>query len=93
MAGPQGRCDGWRPWAWWAFEAGEQRPDPDGETVRLAQLGELTAEELAVLREEALEARLRIGTDSELISNGTSLDQRAVQLAEAVERALDRQAA
>jgi hypothetical protein len=90
MAGPHGRGDGTRPWAWWAFEAGEERPDGDREPVRLAELGELTAEELAALREEANEARLRIGTESERISGGwrkygVSLDQQAVDLWETVE--------
>lgn len=57
---------GRRPWAWWEFEAGEAMPDGmDAETMRLAQLGELRPEEVVVLREHAVEAGLRIGTDSE----------------------------
>jgi hypothetical protein len=102
------RRDGRRPWAWWAFELGEEQPqerwNPDGgpggriegegdETVRLAELGELTADELAALSEEANEAKLRIGTDSERISGGwrkygVSLDQQTVDLWEAVESAM-----
>jgi hypothetical protein len=90
---------GARPWGWWTFVAGEPAPRPDDEirgdhraleAVRLAELGELTAAELAALREEANEARLRVGTDSERISGGwrkygISLDQRAVELWEALQ--------
>jgi hypothetical protein len=36
--------------------------------VRLAELGELTADELAALRERANEARLRTGTPGEVLS-------------------------
>jgi hypothetical protein len=67
------------------------------ETVRLAELGELTAEELAALGEEANEARLRVGTDDEQISGGgrntpraVSVDVRAVELWERVEAARQR---
>jgi hypothetical protein len=63
------------------------------ETLRLAQLGELTADELATLRERANEAKLRVGTDAERISgggreHGVSLDQQAVELWKTVEAAL-----
>jgi hypothetical protein len=111
MAGPQGRHHGTRPWAWWAFEAGEPRPEerwipsewgPFGrmegvgdETVRLAELGELTAEQLAALREGATEAKLRVGTAEERISGGgrntpgaVSMDAQDVELWERVEAAL-----
>jgi hypothetical protein len=59
----------------------------------LAELGALTADELAALREEVNEARLRIGTDSERTSggwrkHGVSLDQQTVDLWEAVESAM-----
>ena len=70
MAGRQGRCDGRRPWAWWAFEAGEERPEGDREAVRLAELGELTADELAAFSAKRIEAKLRIGTGFERISGG-----------------------
>jgi hypothetical protein len=104
MAGRHGRHDGRRPWAWWAFEAREPQPwnlDTGwaDETVRLAELGELTAAELAALHEAATEARLRIGTDSEKISGGwrqtpgaVSMDARDVELWERVEAALSNQA-
>jgi len=73
---------GTRPWGWWAFEAGEELPrerwnseagrleNRGAETVRLAELGELTDSELAALRERANEARLRIGTPREVLSDG-----------------------
>jgi hypothetical protein len=55
--------------------------------VRLAELGELTADEIAALREKATEAQLRIGTDSEHISGGwrdsppaVSMDKCAVEV-------------
>jgi hypothetical protein len=34
LAGPQGRHNGKRPWAWWAFEIGEEPPRPaEAETI------------------------------------------------------------
>jgi len=93
MMADHGRSHGRPPWGWWWFEAGEEQPRPwAAETVRLAELGELTSEELAALQEKANEARLRVGTDAERISgggreNGVSMDQRAVDLWDAVERA------
>ncbi len=92
MSGPQGRRDGRRPWAWWHFDAGEEMPERGDEPVRLAQLGELTREEFAALREKANEARLRVGTSGERIAAlGTALEQRpdreAVELLERVEAA------
>jgi hypothetical protein len=69
-----------RPWGFWLFEIGECPPEPDEEdditdhreleAVRLAELGELNSHELAALREQAKEARLRVGTTSERISGG-----------------------
>ena len=96
MDGPNGRQGGKRPWAWWTFECGEQCPDdPADEAVRLAELGELTAAEVAALREAALDAGLRVGTPGEQISGGwrqtpgaVSLDREAVELWERVEAAL-----
>ena len=85
---------GWRPWAWWAFDAGEEKPrERAAETIRLAELGELEADEVVALRERANEAKLRVGTAAERISAlGTELEQRpdrdAVELYEAVEAAL-----
>jgi hypothetical protein len=90
---------GTRPWGWWRFEAGEERPRPRGDqTVRLAELGELRDEELAKLRERANEARLRVGTPHERVSGGAlglspeaySVDAQAVELWERVEAALKR---
>ena len=92
MSGPDGRHDGRRPWAWWAFEAREAQPERGDEPVRLAQLGELTVSELAGLRERANEARLRVGTTGERVSAlGTAMEQRpdrvAVELLERVQAA------
>ena len=90
---------GSRPWGFWRFELGEEPPRPDDltdhrelEAVRLAELGELNSSELAALHEKANEARLRVGTMSERISggwreHGVSMDQRDVDLWDAVERA------
>ena len=93
----QARRAGTRPWGYWKFELGEEPPAWDqfaahashAETVRLAELGDLTTDELAAIREQANEARLRIGTDRELISGGSrnhgvSLDAAAVELWEPV---------
>jgi hypothetical protein len=74
---------GTRPWGWWRFVAGEERPrriwNPEtrrsegiaAEAVRLAELGELRDDELAALRERANEARPRIGTPHERIAGGS----------------------
>ena len=113
LAGKQGRGPGTRPWGWWRFVAGEEQPrerwvstgkglrghweNKGGETIRLAELGELTPEELAALEEDANVARPRIGTDAEHISGGWrttpgaySVDQQDVDLWEAVRAALPR---
>jgi hypothetical protein len=37
---------GCRPWAWWVFEAGEDRPRPDDELARLLERGELDDAEM-----------------------------------------------
>jgi hypothetical protein len=65
------------------------------EPIRLAELGELTREELAALEEDANVARPRIGTDAERISGGSrntpsavSMDQQDVDLWQAVKAAL-----
>ena len=91
---------GRRPWAYWCFELAEERPDGPEETVRLAELGELSSEEVAALRERGTEARLRVGTPAEQISGGNiidgkpsspstySLDQHTANLWERVEAAL-----
>jgi hypothetical protein len=86
---------GSRPWAYWWFELGEDKPrNTAAEAVRLAELGELGAGELAALRERATEAGLRVGTPAERVSGGSlsgrgvSMDARAVELWEAVRRAV-----
>jgi hypothetical protein len=60
----------------------------DEETLRLAELRELTAGELAALRERATEAKLRVGTDRERLADGRSVDARAVELWDAVRHRL-----
>ena len=83
---------GKRPWAYWAFELGEERPPREDEAVGLAELGDLRPDEVAALREKANEARLRVGTGGELISGGSpgaiSLDQRTVDRWERISGAL-----
>jgi hypothetical protein len=51
--------------------------------VRLAQLGQVDVDELAALRERAHEAKLRVGTGRERLSDGVSLDARNVDFHEA----------
>jgi hypothetical protein len=96
----RGRGLGTRPLAWWWFVAGEEQPrdrwnsetrqteDYGIETIRLAELGELTAEELAALQDDANVAKLRVGTDSERFSDRVPVDQRTVELWERVKEAL-----
>jgi hypothetical protein len=81
---------GTRPWAFWVFDRGEDRPA--AEAVRLAELGELSPAELAAFRRRADKARPRIGTPSEHTSGGRdgSVDVRAVELWEAVNAAASR---
>jgi hypothetical protein len=107
LAGKPNRGPGTRPWGWWRFVAGEEQPrerwnpetnhieDRGCETIRLAELGALTPEELALLEEDANVARTRIGTDAEHISGGwrntpgaESVDQLDVDLWENVQAAL-----
>jgi hypothetical protein len=64
------RLPGTRPWAFWVFDRGEDRPA--AEAVRLAELGELSPAELAAFRRRADKARPRIGTPSEHTSGGRS---------------------
>lgn len=79
---------GQRPWATWHLEIGERRPStPEAEAIRLAELGLLSRGEVAAISERGTEAKLRIGTDAELISGGTSIDAEAVELAGAVRAA------
>lgn len=81
---------GVRPWAFWVFDRGEDRPA--AEAVRLAELGELSPGELATFRRRADTARPRIGTPSEHTSGSRdgSVDVRAVELWEAVSAAASR---
>ena len=55
-------ADGSRPYGWWRFERGEEPPplEPGAAAVRLAELGQLTKEECAVLAERAAEARAQL---------------------------------
>ncbi|HKH14520.1 MAG TPA: hypothetical protein VKA47_07685 [Solirubrobacterales bacterium] len=57
---------GTRLWGWWRFVVGEEAPRGKfAEPTRLAELGQLTDEEIAVIAERANEARTRIGTDAQ----------------------------
>ena len=88
------RCT--RPWGFWRFELGEEPPrptwnsdarkldNPHAETLRLAEVGELTDAELAALRERANEARLRVGTDRERLADSKSVDAPSIELWEQV---------
>jgi hypothetical protein len=105
ITGWQHSADPSRPWGYWRFVLGEEKPFPHwnpeahqmegkhAETIRLAELGELSDEEVAAIAEKANEARLRVGTDSEHISGGPyggSMDSEAVELYEAVKEAIKR---
>jgi hypothetical protein len=80
---------GLRPWAYWRFDLGEDEPpEHDKRVVRLAELGLLSAGEVAAIRERADEAGLRIGTDREHYSPNSHPDRKAVALWEAVQAAL-----
>jgi hypothetical protein len=83
------RRPGTRPWAYWKFELGEDEPDGDDAAIRLAELGLLRDDEIARIAERANEARPRIGTTAEHSDGGDFRpDVRAVELHEAVKRAL-----
>jgi hypothetical protein len=80
---------GFRPWAFWKFDLGEDRPEDDAETIRLAELGLLRDDEVAAIAEAANEAKTRIGTGAEHYGpDNYRPDRDAVKLHEAVERAL-----
>jgi hypothetical protein len=83
---------GFRPWAYWRFELGQE--PPDDEAIRCAELGLIREDEIAAIAERANEARARIGTAAEHISGDGSYrpDVEAVQLHEGVKRALGRAA-
>jgi hypothetical protein len=107
ITGWQHRADASRPWGYWRFVLGEEMPRPHwnpeahrmeekhAETIRLAELGELTDEEVAAIAEKANEAKLRVNTDSEQIGGGNRdspgaefPDREAVELYEAVTAAI-----
>jgi hypothetical protein len=83
-------CPGTRPWAYWKFELGEDLPD--NEPVRLAELGLLRVDEIAAIAERANEARMRVDTPAEHYGPDCHPDRDAVELHEAVKRALGRAA-
>jgi hypothetical protein len=81
---------GARAWAYWKFEVGEEPPDDDHEPIRLAELGLLRDDEIAAIAERANEGRARIGTGAEHYGwGGYYPDREAVELHEAVKRALE----
>ena len=79
---------GWRPWGWWRFTAGREEPDDLEAAVYLAERGELTGREIAALEERANEAQMRDRTDREHHGPNCHPDRDAVELHEAVKRAL-----
>jgi hypothetical protein len=47
---------GWRPWAWWEFDAGEPKPEHEAqEALRLYELGELSADDVEAVKRRAIE--------------------------------------
>jgi hypothetical protein len=82
------RRPGTRPWAFWRLEIGEEPPEDDDEPIRLAELGLLRDDEIAAIAERANEGRPRIGTTAEHYGPNYRPDVRAVELHEAVKRAL-----
>jgi hypothetical protein len=79
---------GFRPWAYWKFDLHEDRPEDDDASIRLAELGLLREDELVRIAERANEGKARIGTDAEHRGPDGSADIDAVELHEAVKRAL-----
>ena len=73
---------GCRAWGWWVFEVGE-RP-PKQQELRLAELGELTDEELAEISERANVARAQVGTDAEHRGPNYFPDRRAIEVRERI---------
>lgn len=94
IMGWQRPADPSRPWGYWRFVLGEEQPRPRAaETIRLAELGELTNSEIAAIAERAQEAELRVGTKAEHVSApGTEMechpDRETAELYEAVTAAL-----
>jgi hypothetical protein len=74
----------YRPWGWWVFEVGEDPPPTGEREVRLAELEELTDEELAELAEEANVARTRVGTPREHRGPNYFPDRRAIEVWERI---------
>jgi hypothetical protein len=80
---------GFRPWAYWKFDFGEDRPKDDDTTIRLAELGLLREDELVRIAERANEAKMRIGTDAEHYGpDNYRPDRDAVELHERVTKTL-----
>jgi hypothetical protein len=87
------RRHGSRPWGWWVFTVGEEPPpmEPGAKEIRLAELGELTKEELAAIAERAAEAKatLESGRKNYIATGGgqqLNFEQEAVELYERVTR-------
>jgi len=91
------RRHGSRPWGWWTFETEEGPPpfEPGAKEIRLAELGELTDEELGELEQRASDARALIdsGRPRAYISTGAEgpidIERDAVDLYERVKEALE----
>ena len=89
---------GSRPWGWWVFEKGEEPPplEPGANEIRLAELGELSEEEIADLARRAAEAKAIIdsGKPRGYVSTDgggpIDIEQDAVDLWERVQKALKR---
>lgn len=76
---------GERPWGFWKFDLGEEPPEGDhAQVVRLAELGELSPQETAEIRERGLAAKRRLETERNI---HIGEHQRMVAMWQAVERA------
>lgn len=91
-----GRKHGNRPWAWWVYEQGGDPPplERGASEVRLAELGELTDEELAELAKRAADAEavLESGIKCYVSTGGgrqINIEQDAIDLYERVKEALE----
>ena len=86
----EGVGKGWRSWAYWRFRLGEEPPDDRRrESIRLAELGELTPEEIAEIAVDAERCREFLAEGGPFYHGSEHGARERVELYEAVERALE----